>query len=49
MTNIQGDQARAKRKKTLKKFKNSPMQTIDKQSMSSQTPLGSVMLFGKRS
>jgi hypothetical protein len=41
MTNIQGDQAPAKQQKMLKKFENSSTKTVAKQSMSSQTPLGS--------
>jgi hypothetical protein len=43
MTNIQGDQAPAKRQKMLKRFENSSMKTIIEQSISSQTLLGSVM------
>jgi hypothetical protein len=43
MTNIQEDQAPAKWQKMLKKFENSSMKTITEQSMSLQTPLGSVM------
>jgi hypothetical protein len=38
MTNVQGDQALAKRQKMLKKFENSSTKTIANQSMSSQTP-----------
>jgi hypothetical protein len=49
MTNAQGDQAPAKRQKMLKKFKNLSMNTIAKQSMISQTPLGSVMEFARKS
>jgi hypothetical protein len=45
MMNIQGDHAPAKRQRILKKFENSSTKTIAKQSMSSQTPLGSVMEF----
>jgi hypothetical protein len=37
MTNVQGDQAKAKRQKMLKKFNNSSMTTIAEQSMSSQS------------
>jgi hypothetical protein len=48
MTIVQGNQAQAKRQKMLKKF-DSSMKTITEQSMSSQTPLGSVMEFAKRS
>jgi hypothetical protein len=48
MTNVQGDQAPAKRQKVLKKFKNSSMKTISKQSMSSQTLLGSIMELARR-
>jgi hypothetical protein len=40
---VQGDQAPAKRQKMLKQFENSSTKTIAEQSMSSQTPLGSVM------
>jgi hypothetical protein len=40
MTNIQDDQAPAKRQKMLKKFVNSSTKTVTEQSMSSQTPLG---------
>jgi hypothetical protein len=43
MMNVQGDQAPAKRQKMLKKSENSCTKTIAEQSMSSQTPLGSVM------
>jgi hypothetical protein len=43
MTNVQGDQAPAKRQKMLKKFENSSTITVAEQSISSQTPLGSVM------
>jgi hypothetical protein len=49
MTNVQGDHEPAKRQKMLKKFKNSSMQIVAKQSMSSQTPLGSVMESARRS
>jgi hypothetical protein len=47
--NVQGDQAPAEKQKMLKKFENSFMKTIAEQSMSSQTLLGSVMEFAKRS
>jgi hypothetical protein len=40
MTNVQDDQAPAKRQKILKKFENSSTKTVAKQSMRSQTPLG---------
>jgi hypothetical protein len=43
MTNVQGDQAPAKQNKMLKKLENSSMKTAAKQSMNSQTPLGSIM------
>jgi hypothetical protein len=43
MMNVQGDHAPAKRQKMLKKFENSSTKTVTKQSMSSQTLLGSVM------
>jgi hypothetical protein len=49
MTNIQGDQAPAKWQKMLKKFKSSSTKTIAEQPMSSQTTLGSVMEFARRS
>jgi hypothetical protein len=49
MTNVHGDQAPAKRLKMLKKFENSSTKTITEQSMTSQTLLGSVMKFAKRS
>jgi hypothetical protein len=49
MTNVQGDRASAKRQKILKKFEKSPTKTVAEQSMSSQTPLGSVMGFARRS
>jgi hypothetical protein len=39
MMNIQGDQAPAKRQKTLKKFETSSMKTIAEKSMSLQTLL----------
>jgi hypothetical protein len=48
-TNVQGDQAPVKRQKILKKFDNSSMKTIAGQTMSSQTPFGSVMEFARRS
>jgi hypothetical protein len=47
MTNVQGDQAPAKRQKTFTKFENSSTKTVAEQSMSSQTQLGSVMEFSK--
>jgi hypothetical protein len=47
--NVQGDQVPAKRQKMSKKLANSSMKTIAEQSMSSQTPLGSVMEFVRRS
>jgi hypothetical protein len=42
MTNVQGDQAPAKRQKMLKKFENLSTKTIAKQSMNLQTTLGPV-------
>jgi histone-lysine N-methyltransferase SETMAR len=45
MTNIQGDEAQTKRQKMLKKFEKSSTKTVTEQSMSSQTPLGSVIEF----
>jgi hypothetical protein len=45
MTNVQGNQAPAKRQKMLKKFENSSTTTVAEQSMRLQTPLGSVMEF----
>jgi hypothetical protein len=48
MTNVQGNQAPAKRQKMLKKFENSSTKTIaTKQSMTWQTPLASVMEFAR--
>jgi hypothetical protein len=47
MMNAQGNQALAKQQELLKKFENSS--TITEQSMSLQTPLGSVMEFARRS
>jgi hypothetical protein len=49
MTNVQGDQAPEKRQKLLKKFENSSAKNVAEESMSSQTPLGSVMEFARRS
>jgi hypothetical protein len=49
MTNAQGDQATAERQKMLKKFENSSMKAVAEQFVSSQTPLGSVMEFARRS
>jgi hypothetical protein len=48
MTNVQGDQAPAKPQEMFKKFENSSTKTIAEQSVSSQTPLGSVMEFSRR-
>jgi hypothetical protein len=48
-TIIQGDQAPAKRQKMLKNFENSSTKTVVEQSMSSQTPLRSVVEFARRS
>jgi hypothetical protein len=47
--NIQGGQAPAKWQKMLKKFEYLSTITIAEQSMSSQTPLGSVMEFARKS
>jgi hypothetical protein len=49
VTNIQADEAPAKRQKMLKKFENSSMKTITEQCMSLPTPLGSVMEFPRKS
>jgi hypothetical protein len=49
MMNVQGNQAPAKRQKMLRKFENSSAKTVVEQSMSSQTPLASVMEFARRS
>jgi hypothetical protein len=49
MANVQGGQAPAKRHNMLKKFENSTMKITAEQSMSSQTPLGSIMEFARRS
>jgi hypothetical protein len=46
---VKDDQVPSKRQKMLKKFKNSSTKTIAEQSMSSQTLLGSVMEFARRS
>jgi hypothetical protein len=43
MKNVKVDRTPAKQQKMLKKFKNSSMMTVAKQSMSSQSPMGSVM------
>jgi hypothetical protein len=43
------DQQQNERKKMFQKFKNSSMKTFAEQSMSSQTPLGSVTEFVRRS
>jgi hypothetical protein len=45
MMNVQCDQAPEKQQK---KFKNSSMEAVAEQSMSSQTPFGSVIEFAKR-
>jgi hypothetical protein len=42
MTNVQGDQAPQKQLKMWEKFESSSTKTVAEQSMSSQTPLGSV-------
>jgi hypothetical protein len=49
VTNVQGNQAPAKRQKMLKKFDNSSTKTVAEQSMSLQTPFRSVMEFARRS
>jgi hypothetical protein len=49
ITNIQGDQATAKRDKMLQEFKNSSTKTIAEQSVNLQAPLASVMEFARRS
>jgi hypothetical protein len=49
MTNVQGDQAPAKRQKLLKNFESSSTKTVAEQYMSSQTPFGSLMEFTRRS
>jgi hypothetical protein len=49
MMNVQDNEAPAKRQKMLKNFKNASMKAIAEQSMSSQTMLGSVMEFARRS
>jgi hypothetical protein len=48
-TNVQGDQEPGKRQKMLKKYENSSTKTVTEHSMSSQTMLGSVMEFARRS
>jgi ribonuclease HIII len=47
VTNVQGNQAPAKRQKMLKKFEKSSTKNVTEQSMSSQTLLGSVMEFAR--
>jgi hypothetical protein len=47
MTNVQGDQAPAKKQKMLNKFENSSTKSVANKPMSSQTPLGSVMEFAE--
>jgi hypothetical protein len=49
MMKVQGDRAPAKQQKMLKKFENLSVNTIAEQSLSLQTPLGSVMVFARRS
>jgi hypothetical protein len=49
MTNFERDQAPAKRQKTLKKFENSFTKTATEKSITMQTPLGSVIVFARRS
>jgi hypothetical protein len=48
MTNVQGDQAPAKRQKMLKTFGNTSMKTIAEKFISLQTQLGSVMETARR-
>jgi hypothetical protein len=43
MMNVQGRPSTSKTTENVEKFKNSSMKTVAEQSMSSQTPLGSVM------
>jgi hypothetical protein len=47
--NVQGEQAPAKRQKMLKNFQNLSTKTVAEQSMSLQSPLGSIMEFARRS
>jgi hypothetical protein len=49
LTNVQGDQAPVKQQKMLNNFENLSMKTIAEQSMSAQTPFGSVMEIARRS
>jgi hypothetical protein len=49
LMNIQGNQLPSKQYKMLRKFENSSTKTIVEQSMSSQTPLRSIMEFARRS
>jgi hypothetical protein len=49
MTNVQGDQVPAKQQKMLRNFENSSMKAVAEQSISSQTPLRSVMEFARKS
>jgi hypothetical protein len=49
MANVQVNHTPAKQKKMLKKSENSSMRTVTKQSMSSQTPMGSVKEYARRS
>jgi hypothetical protein len=44
-----GQPSTSKMAKNVDKFENSPTKAIAEQSMSSQTPLGSVMEFARRS
>jgi hypothetical protein len=46
---VEDDERSGRQQKMLKKFENSSMKTIIEQSISSQTPLGSVMEFDRRS
>jgi hypothetical protein len=48
MMNVQGDQAPAEWQKMLKTFENPSTKTVAKQSVSLQTPLGSVIEFANR-
>jgi hypothetical protein len=49
MTNVQGNQAPAKRQKMQKKFEDSSTKAVVEQAMSLHTPLDSVMEFARRS
>jgi hypothetical protein len=49
MMNVEGDEAPAQGQKMLKKFENLPVKIFAEQSMSLQTPFGSVIEFARRS